>query len=203
MRSGPCGRRRRGRRSGRAGGRARSITSSSRRPGASCSETSLKAPSRSNAGPSASRLIHSTPKRLLSGNRFVPLDLVDVLGRDRDPDDAQRLPAAVAARRRGGRPTSSRLASAKASLASTSSGRPGSIQRPRRRWMSFRIGARIAGIDTSRPVAGSARPGTSSVTCATMRVSTAATPGIAASAVRSDSGARLSAAKTSAKRYAA
>ena len=36
------------------------------------SETSLKAPSRSKAGPSAARLIQSTPKRRLSGKRSVP-----------------------------------------------------------------------------------------------------------------------------------
>ena len=93
------------------------------------------------------------------------------------------------------------LATQKASLASTSSGRPGSGHRPSRRNTSFRSGRPRAGIEMSRPVAGSVTPGTSSVTSATTRVSTATTPGMAASEVSRLAGARLSEANTSASRW--
>ena len=86
------------------------------------------------------------------------------------------------------------------SLTSTSSGWPASIVRPARRNTSQSAGGRPAGIEISRPVAGSARPATSIVTSMTTRVSTCATPGIASISAWSDSGARVSDRKTSAKR---
>ncbi len=64
----------------------------------------------------------------------------------------RRRPLTIAGTRS---PGFSPCAVAKPSLTSTSSGRPGSIQRPRRRKRSFTRGRRSAGIEISRPVAGS------------------------------------------------
>ena len=63
-----------------------------------------------------------------------------------------------------------------------------------------RIARRRSGIDSSSPRAGSIMPGTSSVTWTTTRGSTWATPGSASSRDTVDTGARLSEAKTSARR---
>ena len=98
-------------------------------------------------------------------------------------------------------PGSRRLATAKASLAITSSGRAGSIQRPRRRDRSLSGGRPRAGMEIRRPVAGSSSPGTSSVTSATTRVAASATPGMAASRSSRRRGARFKEANTSAKRW--
>jgi hypothetical protein len=53
----------------------------------------------------------------------------------------------------------------------------------------------------SRPLAGSASPGTSIVTSTTTRASTRATPGISAARSRTLRGARVRPTKTSANRY--
>ncbi len=65
---------------------------------------------------------------------------------------------------------------------------------------AFNIGLRDSGMEMSRPVAGSASPGTSMLTSITTRVCTAATPATAAIDLASDSGARFTCANTSAKR---
>ena len=136
------------------------------------------------------------------GDELARADAVDVLRRQRHADDGQRAQPAVDDRadpvaevRAGGRAT-------KPSLASTSSGAPGSIQRPRRRKRSLTRGRRVGG-DRDQAARGRlveirAR---SSVTSATTRVSTAETPGMAAIAAATRAGARLSEAKTSAKRW--
>ena len=110
----------------------------------------------------------------------------------------RRRPLMIAATRSPGpKPCASR----KTSLATTSSGRAGSGQVPRRSDTAFSSGSPRSGSDTSRPVAGSSMPGTSSVTSATTRVSTRTTPGRAAMRGASRSGARAALANTSAKRW--
>mgnify|MGYP006313611809 CR=1 FL=1 len=74
-------------------------------------------------------------------------------------------------------------------------------QAPRLSNTAFRRGSLRTGIDTSRALAGSFIPGTSSVTSATTRVSTVTTPGISAIRDAIRSGARVALANTSAKRW--
>ncbi len=93
------------------------------------------------------------------------------------------------------------LASAKASPTSTSPRPSGLNPGPRRRNSRFSRGSPVSGRDRTSPLAGSSNPARSSVTCMAMPVSTSATPGRARRRSATPRGARLSVAKTSAKRW--
>ena len=116
------------------------------------------------------------------GDELAGADRVDVLGRQRDADDraASRRRPLMTARDPVAR-VEAVAPSANASLASTSSGRgrldPAARAQVQRRSAAARP---ASGTEISRPVAGSARPGTSSVTSATTRVCDRARRGCAA-----------------------
>ena len=173
------------------------IASGSDAPRISANEASLNAPSMLNAAASESRSIQKMPNRLLSGMISPGRMEYTYSGDSAIPTmrSRRRRPLMVAATLAPGRKL---WASAKPSLASTSSGASG--RRPRRRNGSFRMGCSRAGIEMSRPVAGSSKSGRSSATSTTIRGVTRATPGIAARSSATNSGARLTVTNTSAKR---
>ena len=155
-------------------------------PCISFSTTSLNAPSIWNAEASARRSIQNTPKRAVVRQQLAGPDRVDVLGRQREADDPQLAATAVDHR-------AERVAGAQAVRAGERLAGEHLVGMRRRRSCALTrrktsqsAARRPAGIEISRPVAGSVIPGTSSVTSSTTRVSTCATPGIASMSGWSD-----------------
>ena len=179
----------------RAARRARAITVVRRGAAQQRSTTSLNAPSISKAAASASRPIQRTPKRRSSGIARPALDRVDVLGRERDADHAQRAPRPSmqrAERVAGLEPVAPPRTPRRAP---PRRGRPGSSQRPRagagRSAAARRARASRRGGRSRAPRAGARRASRGR----TMRVSTAATPGIAAIRAREAFGRALQASR--------
>ena len=156
------------------------------------STTSLKAPSRSSARPSASRPIHTTPKRRGSGRMSPGATANTNSGLLAMPlmRSTRRLPRSSMS---SGSPGRRPCTSAKASFTSTSSLRCASGHAPDRSTRSLTVGRRPAGSDTSRALTGSTTSGRLMRPIPVTRASTAARPGSAASSRPTRSGARTSA----------
>ena len=147
-------------------------------PRASRSDTSLKPPSMLNADAERAAIHPEDPEASLIGKQLTGPNRVDVFRRKRDADDRQRAPTAVddgRDRDRRGRSRAPRRTirwpAPRRAGPDRSSGRGAGSR-------SLSSGRPRSGSEISRPLAGSAMPGTSIVTSATTRVATASTPGI-------------------------
>ncbi len=174
-----AGRRRPARHTARAGWSSRSMTCFSLACGASVTETSLMPSRMASAPASASRSIHSTPKRRLSG-KLSPLISLTYSGDIAMPTMRSRSlrPLMISAQRVAGmQPV--RLGERDADQHRVPSGRArhAAVAQEHAVEAGFSVGGAS---DTSRPLAGSSRPGTSSEASNTTRPSAALTPGMVA-----------------------
>ena len=177
----------------------RSTVSWREAPGLRVAQRSLNAPSIPDADASAFRPIQRTPYRIGSG-KTAPGPTSYTYSGDRPiptTRSAFRFPWITAPIPSPGR---SRCACANASLAMTSSSRPGVTLRPSRRCSAFNAGSPASGTETRSPRIGSVNPGTSTFAHAKTRVSTRSTPGIARTVSAELSGARFKETNSSANR---